>query len=192
MKIIRWKHFPKRFLEYFRAQSGPFCYKNVNGQCSQVAHLYHEYLGSGIERYGLYYGPVFNPFWEKRPLINHAWVEVGETIHDPTLWCFLRMVRPMLAIVPRDSEAYDHGMNRFRMTMEPAMPAFNRDNIVGCDQPDIVALFGKNKICRDRIFWLANLAPQSQVFRSAARQAAMFRWLQDNGFGAYIPIDNRV
>lgn len=196
-----WFPFPKDWPAWFRAKTGkPHNRASVNAQCAYIADLYRQYLGRGENQYGFYHGPMEHPYWQGRPLARHGWLLVtdehgGSIIYDPTRWCFYKGNKPLLAIATADSPEYDHGMNRTKASLFAkqfsAIPDFNPDKEVKCDQPDICALF-QHRVCVLRLAWLANLPTQHEVFKAPGIRVRMFRWLQDNGYKAFIPMDNRI
>ena len=153
----------------------------------------HQFLGEGRERYGFFDGEITNPYWlgKSSGFVRHGWLEVNGCIVDPTRWCFLRTHTPMLAICNLQSRDYDAGMNVVRQAMWRPLPEYNANKMVLCYCPAIMDLF-EGQVCKERLFWLANLAVGDPVFGTEEIRVKMFTWLQDNGYQAWIPWDNRV
>lgn len=196
-----WFQFPKDWPAWFREHTGKrHCRASVNGQCAYVASLYRQYLGRGTEQYGFYRGQMEHSFWKSRPLARHGWLLLAdasgaEVIIDPTRWCFYLGDKPRLAIASADSSDYDQGMNETRAFLFAerfaAIPEFEPAKQVECDQPDINAMFN-GRVCVKRLFWLANLPPKHAHFSNAPMRIRTMLWLQNNGYKAFIPLDNRV
>lgn len=196
-----WFNFPKDWPAWFREKTGkPHCRASVNAQCAYVADLYRQFLGRGQNQYGFYSGPMEHRYWKGRVVARHGWLLITDdtgasVIYDPTRWCFYRGNRPRLAIADADSPEYDQGMNKMRSFLFAdtfsRIPDFDPAKRVVCEQPDINALF-QNRVCFQRLMWLANLPPQHETFQTKGERIRMILWLQNSGYRALVPQDNRV
>lgn len=171
------------------------------GKCHEVAALLlKKNVVVGKLRYGHWIGPVHpDSMFAERPLglIHHGWIELEDSyIVDPTRWVF-ECEAPYVYIGKNDF--YDAGGNVLRqLNMQPP-PEFDCSCSQALLKSSKVAAFVKSmhvdcravkqqtKVTMKQMFWLANLP--LELLGNYAKD--VYLELIDQGYGVFIPIDNK-
>lgn len=187
------------------------------GNCYAVAVKMNEKLQLGLTPcYGHFSGWVhrasmFSPRMQSMGVVNHGWLATDDgVIVDPTRFVFEN--QPAGIYIGREHSAdYERGGNsaldrmlggRPRPAFDPTqelkiLPVLAAEHASACawviDQLEQSRARPQHCAMTAELFWLCNRPPQWMVATDGQPMAAPFyRLAQALGFGAFIPIENRL
>lgn len=168
--------------------------KQWPGNCYAIAcKMVAADLVVGAPVYGLWVGWIATDcLFAGRPFTHHGWIETVDGVVDPTRWVF-EGVTPYIYDGLIDDN-YDKGGDRVRSAMRGPFPAAKPgEYLAPVPQAvrDVVEPFAEvpQAIAVPQACWLAGL-PLSWLGDDGAH--TLFTWIVKTGWGAMIPIDNRI